>query len=340
MSDFIRDTGLFPHQIDISTDRVLLVALDENAFREASFLDARILNNKLGMHWADWAELQTASGSLTADAKFIFHIGHVGSTLISRLLGESSEVLALREPLILRQLAELKAQRHLAHSPWPPEYYEPRLQHALRWLSRKFRSDQKVLVKATSFASELANDVVADERKAIFLYLQPHRYIQTILAGENSRKELAILSSSRLERLNQKLDADAFRLWELDEIQRAAIAWLSEMAALEQASSSNVMWVDFDDFLAKPAEILVDMARFTGLPLEPTQAELLVSGHIMQQYSKAPEHSYSPSLREELLSEVDGERGNDINNTIKWLEAAADSHEPIRKILERGSGGK
>ncbi len=37
---------------------------------------------------------------------FIFHAGHVGSTLLSRLLDEARGVLSLREPLPLRAIAE------------------------------------------------------------------------------------------------------------------------------------------------------------------------------------------------------------------------------------------
>ena len=37
---------------------------------------------------------------------FIFHTGHVGSTLVSRLLDETGPVLSVREPLPLRTLAE------------------------------------------------------------------------------------------------------------------------------------------------------------------------------------------------------------------------------------------
>ena len=39
-----------------------------------------------------------------SDARWIFHIGHVGSTLISRLLGELEGVLSVREPRSLRDL--------------------------------------------------------------------------------------------------------------------------------------------------------------------------------------------------------------------------------------------
>ena len=47
---------------------------------------------------------------------FIFHTGHVGSTLVSRLLDETGAVLSLREPSPLRTLAETSDALHLPES--------------------------------------------------------------------------------------------------------------------------------------------------------------------------------------------------------------------------------
>src|SRR6185295_7430347 len=87
---------------------VLLVQLNEGAYRAASFLDDRILTAGLKGGWATVAGLRDAARALPAPRplNFIFHTGHVGSTLLSRLLDESGCVLSLREPLPLRTLAD------------------------------------------------------------------------------------------------------------------------------------------------------------------------------------------------------------------------------------------
>ncbi|MGC8517731.1 MAG: hypothetical protein ACP5P4_04285, partial [Steroidobacteraceae bacterium] len=48
-------------------------------------------------------------------AHYIFHIGHVGSTLISRILGEHPGFHAVREPALLRAIAAEQAPA--AHTP-------------------------------------------------------------------------------------------------------------------------------------------------------------------------------------------------------------------------------
>ena len=107
---FASDPSLFPFQLDIAGDRLLMMRVSEDEFKAASFLDQRLTQSETGkpqraMQWGDWSVIAPQGAGARDDARFIFHIGHVGSTLIARLLGEASDTLALREPQLLRQFA-------------------------------------------------------------------------------------------------------------------------------------------------------------------------------------------------------------------------------------------
>ncbi len=337
---FAQDAGLFVHQVDLAGDRLLLMQMTEADFSSASFLDTRLVQPEPGqqpraMQWGDWNVIAQQTEGARDDARFIFHIGHVGSTLIARLLGEAADTLALREPQLLRQFAELKMLDGQPHCPWPPGRLAERLPYARKWLSRTFHPDQRALVKATSFVSEIAPELLAGERKSVFLTLSPERYLQTILAGEASRKELGALSGSRLQRLNARLGTAAFNLWDLDEARRAALAWACEMTALDAASDANVLWVDFDTFLAAPAQYLSSIADHLEIGLSEQDAEAFTRGPIMQRYSKAPEHGYSSQLREDVLTGTARERGDDIRVALAWLDSGAAQHPAIARALTR-----
>jgi hypothetical protein len=87
----------FPHLLDPATDRVLLVEKNEAEYRDAAFLDERSLKPDGARHGVEWWHLAAAFGpAARRDVQYIFHIGHVGSTLVSRLLGELAGVLARR----------------------------------------------------------------------------------------------------------------------------------------------------------------------------------------------------------------------------------------------------
>jgi len=337
---FASDASLFVHQIDATNDRLLLTQLSEADFRDASFLDQRLLQAQVGqqqraMQWGDWSVIAPQSVGARDDAQFIFHIGHVGSTLIARLLGEAADTLALREPQLLRQFAEFAMLEGEAHSPWPPGRTAERLPLARQWLSRTFRPDQRALIKATSFVNDIAPQLMETSRKAVFLKLSAQRYLQTILAGDASRQELVAFSPTRIQRLNAHIREPAFKLWELDEAKRAALGWACEMAALEATSNDNVLWVDFDAFLAQPAAQLSKIAAHLDIALSDDQAQQLVDGPMMQRYSKAPEHRYSSQLREDMLAKAVSERGSDIRAALDWLEQAAKSHQVIAAALAR-----
>jgi len=104
--EIARDAKWLAQALDPSSGMVRLIAMDGEAYRAASFLDDRMLQGPVDAQIMPWPEVESAvTGDPRSDARWIFHIGHVGSTLLSRLLGEIDGVLALREPRLLRDLA-------------------------------------------------------------------------------------------------------------------------------------------------------------------------------------------------------------------------------------------
>ena len=91
----------YPHNLDLVRNAVLLLSLDSNRYRQASFLDDRILGPGVKGAWitSDQAVAALSQVKCARPLHFIFHTGHVGSTLISRLLDDTGELLPLREPL-------------------------------------------------------------------------------------------------------------------------------------------------------------------------------------------------------------------------------------------------
>ena len=305
----------FPQNFDPTTGRVLLVHRDPGNYRAASFLDARSLPPGFERRVVAWPALAAAlPARAREDAQFIFHIGHVGSTLISRLLGELDGVLALREPLLLRIFADLP----------PPARAEVRLP-LIKLLSRTFRADQRALIKATSFTSEVAAELLPTGSRTLFLHVSPRRYIEGILAGDASRQELRVLAPARRERLRSRCAGLADP--EPSEAAAAALAWACEMTSLvrneAKIGAARVMWMDFDRFLADPSARLIEIAAFLGHSVGADAAAALCAGPLMRRYSKALEYAYSPALRREVLADAARRHGQAIARALDWLEGAA-----------------
>ena len=100
-------------RFDVPRRAALLVCLDADRLRQASFLDDRVLRPDTQGAWVTVAALAAAAEPIRAlqPVHFIGHSGHVGSTLVSRLLDATGGVLSLREPLPLRTLADAQDGR-------------------------------------------------------------------------------------------------------------------------------------------------------------------------------------------------------------------------------------
>src|SRR6059058_3498168 len=261
--EIARDADWLAQALDPAAGMVRLVAMDRETYRAASFLDDRLLQQPLDAQVVPWPDVENAmSGALRHDARWIFHIGHVGSTLVSRLLGEIEGVLAIREPRLLRDLAlSLPEVRH--------RYIAP----VARLMSRTFAAGEVACVKATSFASEMAPELVPPGERAMFMYATPTNYVASILAGENSLQELRLLAGSRAKRLNSR---DIY-LPTQNDADLAAAAWACEMTALEVSAEAmedrRVDWADFDRMLADMVAGLRNACEFFGFACEPERLQ-------------------------------------------------------------------
>lgn len=318
-----RDAGWLPQALDPEKRLVRLVKMDAQAYRAASFLDDRMFTGQRESVVVPWAAIEQSAGEESrADARWIFHIGHVGSTLVARLLGEIDDVLAIREPRILRDVAML-----------PPESraeFTPVLQ---KLLSRTFTAEELALVKATSFVSEIAPELVARDGRALLMHASPRNYVASILAGENSVKEMAALAPLRAQRAAARATLPAPR----NGAETAAAAWACEMTALEAAAEAmedwQVAWADFDAMLADMPAELARVARFLGFSTE--RVPEIAAGPLMRRYSKALEYEYSPSLRRELIAEAGAANRADIDSAIAMLQSAAENSPLLARALRR-----
>lgn len=323
------DARWLAQALDPAGGVVRLVAMDRDSYRAASFLDDRLMQQPVDAQLVAWPEIESAmEEDFRQDARWIFHIGHVGSTLVSRLLGEIPNVLSVREPRFLRDLALSPAEvRNRYCAPVP------------KLMSRTFAPEEFACVKATSFASEIAPALVPAGERALFMYAAPRNYIGSILAGENSVQELRMLAPSRARRLQGRVsglrspgnDADL-----------AAVAWACEMSALEAAAEAmadqHIAWADFDGMLGQMKAELARVASFFGFALDDDRVEAIAGGALMTRYSKAPEYGYSAELRQDLIEEATARHRQAIDGALAMLRSAAEKSPLLAKAITRAEG--
>lgn len=323
--EIARDATWLAQALDPAQGMVRLVAMDRESYRAASFLDDRMMQEAVDAQIVPWTLIEEAAGNpLRTDARWIFHIGHVGSTLVSRLLGEIDGVLAVREPRLLRDLALTPAEvRECYVTPVP------------KLMSRTFSEAEIACVKATSFASEIAPELVPPGQRALFMYARPRNYIASILAGETSLQELRLLAGRRAQRLN----ARGIYIPAQNDADQAASAWAAEMAALEAAaetmSDRKIDWVDFDRMLGDIQAELARIAGFFGFDAPAEQLRTIASGPLMSRYSKALEYDYSPTLRRDVIAGALEQHGQQVDGALAMLKSAAEKSPLLARALAR-----
>ena len=316
--------------VDPIAGLVRVVEMSAEDYRDASFLDDRILEPSRRAHLLEWSDVAGAMpASARSDARWIFHIGHVGSTLISRLLGELDLVLAVREPRALRDLTffpvDIRGQ------------FVPTLRALM---SRTFDAGTTAVVKATSMVSEIASELNGPRGRALFLYVSPSTYLQTILAGGQSQADLQRLSDYYSARAVSQEIALGGPTQGAAEV--AALVWACEMTALGAAAESTkgkVLWQDFDGFLKAPEASLNSIARFFGLSAEESRVTEIARGPLMGRYSKALDHEFGPKARRALLERAAVEHGPKIQSALARLREAAENDPALASAIHRSAPG-
>src|SRR3546814_14544039 len=73
--------------------------------------------------------------------------------------------------------------------------------------------------------------------------------------------------------------------------------------------------------LADPAAAIAAQATHFGLPVDSARIDATLAGPVMRQYSKAPEHAYSPDLRRQLQAQAAAGHAPAIAEAVAWVEA-------------------
>jgi len=329
---------IFPHALDLIADRVLLVELSEDEVRAASFLDQRVLGPARRGSWVAWRQVaDSMKGHADSEPPgFIFHVGHCGSTLLSRLLEFAEGTRSLREPLPLRSLAQDLADAGAGRSLLSREEQLERL----RVLCRMWRRGAAhTVIKATSICTGLLTQLQAFSPpcRSVFIYNRLETHVATLLAGQNALTDLKGFAQLRLQRLQQKTGLE-IELCRLSLPQLAVLGWLSETTSVVDAMrdhAAQIAVLEFDSLLADPGGALAMVLAHLKLPSGGGAIENALRSPVLRTYSKAPEHSYDAGTRKAILADARSRFGREIKSALGWAEEVAGRDALVAASLQK-----
>jgi hypothetical protein len=341
MSGLAASPDVYLQKVDLTRDAALLVQLNERAYRAASFLDDRILAPDVKGGWASLRSVLDAAQALgeRKPLHFIFHTGHVGSTLLSRLLDESGCVLPLREPLPLRTLADARDTLELPESLLSRRDFDALEQALLKIWSRGYPATHSVVLKATSSACRIAAPLLERHAsaRAVYLNLAAEPYLATLLAGQNSGIDLRGHGPVRIRQLQARISTPLPPLHALSLGEMAAMSWLAESWNQHDAVTrlgARIMTLDFDQLLADIATGVTRVAAHFELPADSQWLSEIAGSPVLTRYSKSPDFEYSPQVRGELLRQSRQNNAAQISAGMRWLDNLAKAQPAVVAVLD------
>ncbi len=327
----LRDPDFLPFKLDFAGRRVLFVRMSSEQRAAASFLDERLWDPGTHGIWLSLDTLLENGPSIPAPGPdFIFHIGHCGSTLLSRLLQSWPEVQVLREPLPLRTLAEAGAPQT---APLPRQF-----QVILSWLLERWGTPcaphRRTLVKATSSCNGLINSILgaSQETRAVLLDVPLETYLATLMKSEASIRDAAVSAPERRQTLARLTAAPSLasipeRPWEM-----CAMGWLAEQLrfaelAAHPRSGGQVLRIDFDRLLGNPRSVLTQISAH--LRLGKSNLECALASPAWNRYSKAQSYAYSVDDRDHDMGLSRLRFGPQILAGRTWVQRFLEAHPEL-----------
>jgi len=314
--DFSRSAAYPLFAFDPGENRAWVLHFDADDYRRASFLDQRSLGRRDVSGWTvDRDELEAALGPSPPlrDVHWLFHIGHCGSSLVSRLLDLIPGVLGLREPLPLLALA------HGREDPAATAWEAP----VLALLARGFADSRAVIVKPTSVVTTLADRLLPSTGRACLLWVDLETWLATML--RDARLIEGALSTEPLRLARQPALPPAETAGA-----RLARAWLVEQLrwralAADPALAGRLVDLDFAEVLRDPAPVVARLAAHYGLDVPEDWPQRIKASELLSRYAKDGDAHFDANARRRELAAAAGKHADGIADGMQWAQAALDT---------------
>ena len=301
------------------------LVIREQLLEQAPFIDIRIERVAQASFRVSTDELMSLEGQHTIErppVNYIFHHSFVCSTLLAKCLNQVDAFFSLKEPWILRRLADTKRAASSAEARWPEIFQK---YNAL--LSKEFSAGRSTLIKATNVANNLIVDVVKFMPASRILYLWSD--LRSFLVS-NLKKTVetqqkmpglyaAFASDSDFgKRFSQFADVQGMSL-----LRVCALIWVANLYSLQRVLGKHpdaaVSTLEMAALLDEPLISLTKTSEFFGHTPSQQELDLMTHRDIMQRNAKDPRQQYGGEIRREEAQKIDAANRAEIDAAIDWI---------------------
>jgi hypothetical protein len=337
--------ALFLRDLDPVRDLAMFSSMTEESYRSSSFLNKPTeyvgqceFAISLDVLLQLWANQSVPRRTI----HYVFHVGHCGSTLMSRLLGELDGLFALREPPVLMGLS--RSFRRLAEPNFPISRtrWESLKDLCIDLLGRTWRQEGTALVKPTSHANNLIPILMrhTGDEHAVFLWVKLETYLATMMRDETRRETQLFAKDFRIREFNQLAPACPVSQEGLSAGQMASLNWLlhaREMAlAFDDAElAPRVISVRFEEYLRAPESKLTEIGAFLCQPDIDIGVAQVITEKMGRVNAKIPGIAYDASDRSAMLDASRRKYAKEIQDGLDWAHEVCDSCPAFAGLIDR-----
>ncbi len=336
MSRVLSDPSWFPW--DLRTGSVQFLRVNREILFRSAFLDQRMAEcDRCDRMWIPLSTLLKEAagdnpGSLAdrLSPRFVFHTAFCCSTLLMRSLDAPGRTLALRDPLTLLGLADIKRGFQTLDCDFPAA-----LDFIVGLLARSHDVAEIPLIKPTNVCGNLLRDLQGLQDSTVL-----------VMTGDLEDFVISALkrpqeSATRLSWINRRF-ADAMAMEAEIPVRKdrdglswiafqAALAWMVSRRELCRAfpsiPDSRLAWINAANLIATPAEALLAIRDWFSLPFEDEECERMVTSRVWRFHAKDQNIVYSPDTRSaerKLARRMFADR---IDRAMAWIWGRCDATE-------------
>lgn len=309
----------FLHRFDSLKGDGIVAATDAARLRSASFLDGResftVGERLVRFHPAD---LRTAG-----PARFLFHVGFCGSTLLARLLDQPGAVLALREPQCLTDIA---SQRRAIRAAQGIAGFASVIDHALAYLEQ---GEEAVVIKPSNWINGALPDLLACGAIARAVFLSCDRREFLVAAFRGGRDRLAFCARLASELADEFAHGEAILAHEVA-LDQDPLDRMARICALLHAMQET-LFAQAIKSAAVPGALALTLAELTADPtgtVARAQAALDVPAMVtlpnhsaLAAHAKDPQRRFSRSESALQNDEVEWHHAARFDRALAWVAA-------------------
>ncbi|MBJ7574970.1 hypothetical protein [Luteimonas sp. MC1828] len=310
----LSDARWFPVDLHVPERSFGFLPLDVACLEDAVFLDSRI-PAPLGEAIAVRADTLPRPAVAPALA-WLFHTSFCCSTLLARALHVPPHSTSLKEPLVLRRLADAR------HAGWP---LDGLLEASVALLSRPWFPGAAVVVKPTHAALNVAEDLMASapaSRGIVLTSSLEDFVVSNLKKTTETRLKIPELAERALRAggLASRLPAAALQPPDLSAA--ATLQWAAQRdlcTRVLDTRGEQLRVLDASAFLADVAGVALRCNAWLRLGIPPD----LLAGRVervVSQNAKAVAHGYGPDRRRRDAAALRQAHEREVGQALDWFQ--------------------